>query len=188
MNISAFADASLSETNQAVETACVRAIDYVAAFLQAKTGQWGDLTRLQRLTKIAQGQLSEMRQGKGNPTLEKLDALASAYGVDAAAIFALSPPDTAPDDPSARKGTAEVDPAVGPRHNLATSAGPTPRKDVAAVLQAVPLSPAHLTLYGLIGTLTIEEALRLRLQLVQLIERAQHPARPARHPKRPEKK
>ena len=67
----------------------MRAIDYLAAFLQAKTGQWGDLTRLQRQTQIAQSQLSDMRRGEGNPTLEKLDAIASAYGVDAAAIFAV---------------------------------------------------------------------------------------------------
>jgi hypothetical protein len=139
---------------------------------------------------FSQGWVSGQLEG-GGLELNHLDRVAMVMGVDPGELVTLrdvSLSDTAPDDPSARKGTAEVDPAVGPRHNLATSAGPTPRKDVAAVLQAVPLSPAHLTLYGLIGTLTIEEALRLRLQLVQLIERAQHPARPARRPKRPEKK
>lgn len=115
----------------------------------------------------------------GSYQARSLEKIAQALGTTVAELM-TSP--VAPGD--ARKAQEALVPEGAERDNAATSAGPTPREITAVpLLQAIPLTSAHLTLYGLIGTLTVEEAIKLRRPLLDLVERTQKAVE-----KKPEKK
>jgi predicted XRE-type DNA-binding protein len=159
----------------------LRVAERVSAYLDARK----DLTQAKfaELCGLKQPDISRIvRSGPSDPDV--LDNLANGIGrpvEDLVTLRDVTWPVAGAGETPAQKGTAALASTAGVVDTDANLAGPTPRKD-ATVLQSVPLSPAHLTLYGLIGTLSVEEALKIRLQLMQLVDRTQ------RHPKKPEKK
>ncbi len=117
----------------------------------------------------------------GSYQARSLEKIAQALGTTVAELM-TSP--VAPGEEDARKAQEALAPEGAERDNAVTSAGPTPREITAVpLLQAIPLTSAHLTLYGLIGTLTVEEAIKLRRPLLDLVERTQKAVE-----KKPEKK
>jgi transcriptional regulator with XRE-family HTH domain len=175
MFLSTFAASSLTATNWPEHTAGVRAIDYVGEFLRTQTGDWGDLTRLKKKTGLTHSQLSTMRQGKGNPTIDRVDRIAAAFGVEIPDIFSrrLARNLQSGDVPSGAEPdtirtavsypvTAPPDLEGGPFSGGAMSS-PSP----------LPSSPSHTVLYGLIGTLSDEQADQIIEDVLTLVRRAQ---------------
>lgn len=175
--------------------AVVPAIDYVRAFLSGRISAWGGQTQAANRTGVSQGYLNAMLKGeeKGrNPTLSTIDRLAKGFGVGVPELFAegarlLTRPVIAPGDKEVvqEAGTAGLESGYD---SPAAQTGllPPPGKDLDVVLPALPASSVHLTLYGLIGDLTEEQARTLRRPLLELVEQIQHPAPPA--PEKPRHK
>jgi transcriptional regulator with XRE-family HTH domain len=183
-----FAKPSLAAMDGADENApVVPAIDYVRAFLVGRISAWGGQTQAANRTGVSQGYLNAMLKGeeKGrNPTLSTIDRLAKGFGMEVPELFAegarlLNRPVAAPGDKETVQegGAAELESG----YSSPAEAGPpvgTPGKDSDVVLPALPASSVHLTLYGLIGDLTEEQARVLRRPLLDLVEQIQHPSEP----------
>jgi predicted XRE-type DNA-binding protein len=156
----------------------LRVAERVSAYLDARK----ELTQatFAELCGLKQPDISRIvRSGPSDPDV--LDNLARGIGrpvEDLVTLRDVTWPVTAPDETAARKGPAELASAAGVMNTDANLAGPTPRRNLPAMFQTVPLTPAHLSLYALVGDLTEDQARSIRLKLTELVERLQHQKKP----------
>lgn len=146
----------------------MRAIAYLGRFLAPRTERRGDVSWLAEQARTSQGYVSELRAGQGNPTLDVVDRLAAAYGMDTVELFRLAADEVksgqeVPKEANVpvssvdtvQDGTAGVDSASNVGGTSADiprgQAGTQPSED-----QAMP-SINHRAVYGIIAALSSDE-------------------------------
>jgi hypothetical protein len=110
----------------------------------------GKLAELARAAKVDPGNVSEWTNGKFNPSLDKLDAIAAVYGVTLSELFQVP----------GQAGTGHVPTPKGRRHGPSPLSRRCSKKDAARYLIDVALELVHPAARAEILTAVVSETFR----------------------------